>query len=145
MRMGSAPGGRGGAIANPGSRAGASYMRGQGGLRFSGNNSFRGRNAGNAGRQWSGQRWAGRQHHRGNRWGYGAAGLGLGFALGAATSPYYYDDYYGPYTYGYDDYAAVPLYSTSDASVQYCIDRFKSYDIASQTYLGYDGQRHSCP
>ena len=61
----------------------------------------------------------------------------------------YYDDYYGPYAYGYDDgyddYAAGPAYSTSDAAVQYCIERFRSYDIASQTYLGYDGQRHSCP
>ncbi len=31
------------------------------------------------------------------------------------------------------------------AAIQYCIDRFKSYDIRTQTYLGYDGLRHSCP
>ena len=27
----------------------------------------------------------------------------------------------------------------------YCVQRFKSYDPASGTYLGYDGQRHPCP
>lgn len=27
----------------------------------------------------------------------------------------------------------------------YCAQRFRSYDPASGTYLGYDGERHSCP
>ncbi|MGT2438497.1 BA14K family protein [Bradyrhizobium betae] len=27
----------------------------------------------------------------------------------------------------------------------YCAQRYKSYDPASGTYLGFDGQRHSCP
>ena len=27
----------------------------------------------------------------------------------------------------------------------YCFSRFKSYDPASGTYLGYDGARHPCP
>lgn len=27
----------------------------------------------------------------------------------------------------------------------YCEQRFKSYDPASGTYLGYDGERHPCP
>ena len=36
---------------------------------------------------------------------------------------------------------AVP---TADAT-EYCMNRFKSYDPSSGTYLGYDGQRHSCP
>jgi hypothetical protein len=27
----------------------------------------------------------------------------------------------------------------------YCSQRYRSYDPASGTYLGYDGQRHSCP
>jgi hypothetical protein len=30
-------------------------------------------------------------------------------------------------------------------AVAYCRQRFKSYDIRTQTYLGYDGQRHPCP
>lgn len=30
-------------------------------------------------------------------------------------------------------------------AVSYCSQRFRSYDPASGTYLGYDGYRHSCP
>lgn len=30
-------------------------------------------------------------------------------------------------------------------AVAYCSQRFKSYDPASGTYLGYDGNRHACP
>jgi hypothetical protein len=30
-------------------------------------------------------------------------------------------------------------------AVAYCMQRFKSYDPGSGTYLGYDGLRHSCP
>jgi len=71
--------------------------------------------------------------------GYGYAGyapwLGYGLAVGGYsyyddTSP---DDYYEP---------AVPAYN---GSVAYCAQRFRSYDPVSQTYLVYDGHRHSCP
>ena len=43
-------------------------------------------------------------------------------------------------------YAASPgsSYAAGD-SVAYCKQRFRSYDPASGTYLGYDGQRHPCP
>jgi BA14K-like protein len=30
-------------------------------------------------------------------------------------------------------------------TVGWCLDRYRSYDVASRTYLGYDGYRHSCP
>ena len=30
-------------------------------------------------------------------------------------------------------------------AVAYCESRFRSYDRASGTYLGYDGLRHACP
>ena len=30
-------------------------------------------------------------------------------------------------------------------AVAYCSQRFKSYDPASGTYMGYDGNRHACP
>lgn len=76
-----------------------------------------------------------------------------GFAIGVGTGafaayPWGYDPYYD-YGYGYYDddyidgdesYAAV-----SDADVQYCIQRFRSYDVATRTYLGFDGLRHPCP
>jgi len=31
------------------------------------------------------------------------------------------------------------------SSAQECVQRFKSYDPDSGTYLGYDGHRHPCP
>jgi hypothetical protein len=61
---------------------------------------------------------------------------------------------YGGYGYGaydsysaYDEgYAVMPLgQSRVDDDVAYCQQRFRSYDPASGTYLGYDGQRHPCP
>ena len=30
-------------------------------------------------------------------------------------------------------------------TVAYCAQRYRSYDVASGTYLGYDGNRHPCP
>ena len=30
-------------------------------------------------------------------------------------------------------------------AIGYCVQRFRSYDPASQTYLGTDGLRHPCP
>jgi hypothetical protein len=86
-------------------------------------------------------RWRGR-YGWGGGWGYRRwYGPGIGFATGLAigsafASPYYYAPaprvYYG-----------VP--SRSSDEIAYCSRRFKSYDVASGTYLGYDGQRHPCP
>ena|SRR5664279_77409 len=86
-------------------------------------------------------RWRGRR-------GYGGAGIGAGIATGLllggmmAASPYYYgggpyyeEPYYGPvYQPGYGG-------SPNDA---YCFSRYRSYDPASGTYMGYDGRRHAC-
>jgi hypothetical protein len=89
------------------------------------------------------------QHHHGGHWGHhggwgwGGAAIG-GFAAGAllgsalAAPSYYYDD---P---GY--YYAPDIYAGPDSSaVAYCQQRYRSYDPASGTYLGYDGIRHPCP
>ena len=82
-------------------------------------------------------RWRGRYWHHGYRrgWGPGAAigagivGLAAGAALAASAPPpaYYYDE------------------PDSGDAVSYCMQRFRSYDPASGTYLGYDGLRHPCP
>ncbi len=48
-----------------------------------------------------------------------------------------------PPRYYYDDEDAPPP-RRADA-VEYCMERFKSYDPGSGTYLGYDGRRHPCP
>jgi BA14K-like protein len=92
------------------------------------------------------------------RWGWGpglAAGAIIGGAI-AASRPWYGYDYYDDYAYspGYSYYAAPTYsygpgytYSYSDRGDDdaYCSQRFRSYDPASGTYLGYDGRRHSCP
>lgn len=86
-------------------------------------------------------RWHGHHggwhHHRGG-WGAGIAGFAAGAILGSALAPrpyYYYGEPAYAYQPGYDDNSAVG----------YCEQRFRSYDPASGTYLGYDGHRHPCP
>jgi len=78
---------------------------------------------------------------RGRGWGWGApvaGGLIAGAIIGGAlAAPYYAPGYYpGPAYY----YGPPP----GDA-IGYCMQRYKSYDPASGTYLGYDGYRHPCP
>ena len=88
-------------------------------------------------------------HHHGGGWGGAAAGFAagaiIGGALGAASGPYYD---YGPDYYGYDyDYAPGPVVveRSGGGAEAYCEQRYRSYDPASGTYLGYDGIRHPCP
>jgi hypothetical protein len=83
-----------------------------------------------------------RRYYSGNRrrsnGGAAAAGIIGGLAAGAIIGGALSNQYgYGqPQTvYGVHDPAAV----------EYCIRRFRSYDVRSGTYLGYDGFRHACP
>jgi hypothetical protein len=47
--------------------------------------------------------------------------------------------------YGYGaEYNVDPQNEGGDFPT-YCASRFRSYDPASGTYLGYDGLRHPCP
>jgi hypothetical protein len=97
-------------------------------------------------------------------WGGPAAGFAAGAIIGgavAASRPWYgygYDYDYAPgyYGYGYDPgsygtydygYGAPGGYVAvaPDRDVAYCQQRYRSYDPASGTYLGYDGLRHPCP
>ena len=94
-------------------------------------------------------------HHHGGGW----RGAGIGFAAGAliggalASRPYGYGGgyggyggpYYGSYAYGGGPVVVDEGYAAPDRSDQYCSQRYKSYDPASGTYLGYDGDRHPCP
>jgi hypothetical protein len=71
--------------------------------------------------------------HRHGGWGWGpGAGFVAGAIIGGALAA---RPYYGP----------PPAYVVPDDAVGYCMQRFKSYDPASGTYLGYDGFRHPCP
>ena len=81
--------------------------------------------------------WHGGRHHRGGwdrgygyRHGYyrnGPAALG-GLAAGAIIGG-----------------AIANSQARAANADSYCSQRFKSYDPASGTYLGYDGDRHPCP
>lgn len=84
---------------------------------------------------------------RGFGWGFGAGFLGGAIIGGALAAPYYY----GPYYYGpayYPPPAYGPGYYPAPApggGASYCASRYRSYDPATGTYLGYDGVRHPCP
>jgi hypothetical protein len=80
---------------------------------------------------------------RGWGWGWGApvaggliAGAIVGGALAAAPYGYYGPGYYPP---------PVAYGPPPGDAVGYCMQRFRSYDPNSGTYLGYDGNRHPCP
>jgi hypothetical protein len=77
------------------------------------------------------------------------AGLAAGSALGYGYDPDYYGDDYAysdTYDNGYD--AGYPVDSgvvvSSGGDASYCAQRYRSYDPASGTYLGFDGLRHPC-
>jgi hypothetical protein len=69
--------------------------------------------------------------------GYGYGGYGYGYGPG-----YYAAPVYGP---GYDEEPLVEVAPGGGDDVNYCIQRFRSYDPRSGTYLGNDGYRHACP
>ena len=81
-----------------------------------------------------------RHHHHGG-WGAAAGGFAVGALIGSALAApryYYYDEpgyYYAPDVYAGPD----------PSTVAYCEQRFRSYDVSTGTYLGYDGIRHPCP
>jgi hypothetical protein len=105
---------------------------------------------------WNGNNGAWRGGDRGRGGGFWP-GVAAGAAVGALGSyayyggpdygwgPDYYDDTY--YDNGYYDndgaVAVVPGVAGADSS--YCAQRYRSYDPATGTYLGFDGQRHPCP
>ncbi len=99
-----------------------------------------------ASNNWSGGNWNGGWRHRrhGGFWPGVAAGAFVGGALASSYyDPYYYDSY-AYYDDGYyDDGGVAVVAGGGDAS--YCAQRYRSYDPASGTYLGYDGLRHPCP
>lgn len=80
-----------------------------------------------------GPRYGYRRYNRGAAVGAGIAGLAAGAIIGGAIANSQQPTYYG---------GGV---AAADSSVSYCMQRFKSYDPASGTYLGYDGLRHPCP
>jgi len=92
-----------------------------------------------------------RDHDRGYGAGAGfVAGLAAGSAFGYGYDPYYdggdyaYNDTYdNGYDAGYPVDSGVVV-STAGGDASYCAQRYRSYDPASGTYLGFDGLRHPC-
>jgi hypothetical protein len=92
-------------------------------------------------------RWRGHGGRGGWGPGIGAGIIGGAILGGMLAAPYYggYGPYaYEPYPYGY---GPGPYFSPGYGgdAVAYCMQRFRSYDPNSGTYVGFDGLRHSCP
>lgn len=91
----------------------------------------------------------------GYRRGWGpAAGVGIGLAAGAliggaiaaGSNPYYYGPgYYGGPAYYPAPAPVVVAPGYGGDAVAYCMQRYRSYDPRSGTYLNYDGNRYPCP
>ena len=97
---------------------------------------------------WRGGGWRGGGWGRGWGWGVGG-GLAAGAIIGGAlAAPYYYGG--GPY-YANPYYAQGPgpgYYDDEGGggdAVAYCMQRYRSYDPRSGTFMGNDGYRHPCP
>lgn len=89
--------------------------------------------------------WHGGHFHR--RGGF-YPGLAAGAIIGGAFAAPYAYGYGYPNSYYDDDYyvdAPAVTVAPGGDSVAYCQQRFRSYDVRSGTYLGYDGLRHPCP
>jgi hypothetical protein len=112
-------------------------------------------NGGSTGSRYAGGsqgNWSGgyRYHHRhgGGYWPGAVAGAVVGGALASNYyygSPYYGSGYYDDSYAYYDDDAPVAVEAAPGGDASYCAQRYRSYDPASGTYLGRDGQRHPCP
>jgi hypothetical protein len=145
-----------GARPGGGSYTVGTFRGGGGGPGFHGG----GQRFGGGGQGWhgGGQRFDGGGWNRGGGWrggGYGP-GLAAGAIIGGAlASGAYYGNSYGYYgggpaygsTYDYDDAPEVVEVAPGggDVDVNYCIQTYKSYNVRTGTYLGYDGLRHACP
>lgn len=78
------------------------------------------------------------------------AGAVIGGAIASQSygyygGPSYYASSPGYYDQGYYDDSSVAVAPGGDDSVAYCQQTYRSYDVQSGTYLGYDGLRHPCP
>lgn len=83
--------------------------------------------------------YRGRRYNGGAAVGAGIAGLAAGAIIAGAIANQNREPVYGD---GYYEGGAAPVMGDE---VSYCMQRFRSYDPNSGTYLGYDGIRHACP
>lgn len=80
-------------------------------------------------------------------YGYGTYGPGYGYATGYYApendAAYGYAPRYGNSDYGYVPGPRAGV-ETAGRDESYCARRFRSYNPATGTYLGFDGVRHPC-
>jgi hypothetical protein len=157
---GGRPGGGGGGFRAGGGGGGAAIARPPGG--GGGGGGFRAGGGGGGGAIYRGGGGGGGYAYRGGGYrgggGYYRGGGGFipgavaGAVIGGAIAsqyPYGYGGYYGGPAYYDDQYvddgavAVAPAPGGDDEA--YCMQRFRSYDPGSGTYLGTDGLRHPCP
>ena len=153
-----------------GAQANFQSNAGRGGFAARGNAQFAQRDRGvNGGGEFRGDRGRGFRRDAGFAVGAAAAGIVTGAAIAAGDYGYGYSDpYYGDnyaYDSGYGGSYAYDTGATYDAGLplvtfdqpapvvegqaivgnaSYCAQRYRSYDPASGTYLGFDGLRHPC-
>lgn len=93
-----------------------------------------------------------RHHWRGRGGGDAAAaiigGLAAGAIIGGLARPRYYDDYYYGGYYEPRVYYQPRVYYRSGGGLgahqQWCLNRWRSYDVRSDTYQPYNGPRRYC-
>ncbi len=86
--------------------------------------------------------WNDRGYHRGS-----GIYLNFGVPYGYYGSGYGYDDGYDDGGYGYYDDAPVyqRYYSNRGGSHErWCLNRYRTYNPRTDTFIGYDGRRHTC-
>jgi BA14K-like protein len=108
------------------------------GPRYAGSGNWQGGN-------WQGGNWqgGGYRHRRGGFWPGVAVGAAIGGSYAYYGSPGYYDQ--GYYDDSYYDDSSVAVVPSEGGDEAYCRQTYRSWDPASRTYLGYDGQRYPCP
>jgi hypothetical protein len=57
----------------------------------------------------------------------------------------YSSSYLGEDVHVHETYSSSDAYASAGEEIAYCMRRYRSYDVMSQTFLAYDGRRHSCP
>jgi hypothetical protein len=87
------------------------------------------------GHRYGGYRYRGYHHYDDDDDGdFGGVWLGLGLL------PFFGSGYYG----GYGGYSQPYYYSGGRAHVRWCLNHKRTYDVRSDTFMGYDGYRHRC-
>ena len=84
--------------------------------------------------------YSGYAPYYGGGYGYGPYYGGSGYYVDRGS---YYDD--GGYAGGYGGGYAGRYAGGGGGGVEYCMQRYRTYDPRSGTFIGNDGRRHPCP